>query len=366
MKKQLISATMAVAMTAAALTGCSYGDSSSTAITAAAKTESTAAAEAEASGETEAAAESTGSGDLSGKTIYGIYKAGDQTWFINEGEAAKAAVEAAGGSFTYVDAKMSPEECLKAVDNAIANQAAGIAICVPDQTMSQSIVDKCTEAGIPVVAADDALEVNGEKIAPWVGIDGYVIGEANGEWLANYAIDNNLVSDPEAGLLIMTMDTVSSCVPRTEGELDKWNELVPEFDQSKIFKADNDGTTDKGNTAATAVITAHPEIKKWLVMGANEECCIGAVRALESAGLDKDSCVIGLGGYMAKDEWNNKGADGTCMKASCYFSETQVGAGSIEVLMDAISGKEPKMETAVPATVVTPDNYKEVMGAYAE
>ncbi len=359
MKKQLISATMAVAMTAAVLTGCSYGDSSSTTTTAAAKTEST-AAEADASGETKAAAESTGSGDLSGKTIYGIYKAGDQTWFINEGEAAKAAVEAAGGSFTYVDAKMSPEECLKAVDNAIANQAAGIAICVPDQTMSQSIVDKCTEAGIPVVAADDALEVNGEKIAPWVGIDGYVIGEAN------YAIDNNLVSDPEAGLLIMTMDTVSSCVPRTEGELDKWNELVPEFDQSKIFKADNDGTTDKGNTAATAVITAHPEIKKWLVMGANEECCIGAVRALESAGLDKDSCVIGLGGYMAKDEWNNKGADGTCMKASCYFSETQVGAGSIEVLMDAISGKEPKMETAVPATVVTPDNYKEVMGAYAE
>ncbi len=363
MKKQLISATMAVAMTAAALTGCSYGDSSSTATTAAAKAETTAAA-AEASGETEAAAES--SGDLSGKTIYGIYKAGDQTWFINEGEAAKAAVEAAGGSFTYVDAKMSPEECLKAVDNAIANQAAGIAICVPDQTMSQSIVDKCTEAGIPVVAADDALEVNGEKIAPWVGIDGYVIGEANGEWLANYAIDNNLVSDADTGLLIMTMDTVSSCVPRTEGELDKWNELVPEFDQSKIFKADNDGTTDKGNTAATAVITAHPEIKKWLVMGANEECCIGAVRALESAGLDKDSCVIGLGGYMAKDEWNNKGADGTCMKASCYFSETQVGAGSIEVLMDAISGKEPKMETAVPATVVTPDNYKEVMGSYAE
>ncbi len=354
MKKQLISATMAVAMTAAALTGCSYGDSS-TATTAAAKAETTAAA-----------AESTGSGDLSGKTIYGIYKAGDQTWFINEGEAAKAAVEAAGGSFTYVDAKMSPEECLKAVDNAIANQAAGIAICVPDQTMSQSIVDKCTEAGIPVVAADDALEVNGEKIAPWVGIDGYVIGEANGEWLANYAIDNNLVSDAETGLLIMTMDTVSSCVPRTEGELDKWNELVPEFDQSKIFKADNDGTTDKGNTAATAVITAHPEIKKWLVMGANEECCIGAVRALESAGLDKDSCVIGLGGYMAKDEWNNKGADGTCMKASCYFSETQVGAGSIEVLMDCISGKEPKMETAVPATVVTPDNYKEVMGSYAE
>ena len=44
--------------------------------------------------------------------VYGIYKAGDQTWFIDEGDAAKKAVEDAGGEFIYVDAKMSPEEYL--------------------------------------------------------------------------------------------------------------------------------------------------------------------------------------------------------------------------------------------------------------
>ena len=167
-------------------------------------------------------------------------------------------------------------------------------------------------------------------------------------------------------MLLMTMDTVSSCVPRAEGEYDKFTELCPDFDTAKIFKADYDGTTDKGNTAATAVITAHPEIKKWLVTGANEEGCIGAARALESAGLDADACVVGLGAYMAKDEWNNKGADGTCVKASAYFSADSVGAGSVEVLMDLIAGKEPVMETAVDAIVVTPETYKEVMGAAAE
>ncbi len=41
--------------------------------------------------------------------VYGIYKAGDQTWFIDEGAAAQAAVEALGGEFIYVDAKMSPD-----------------------------------------------------------------------------------------------------------------------------------------------------------------------------------------------------------------------------------------------------------------
>ncbi len=299
--------------------------------------------------------------------IYGIYKAGDQTWFIDEGDAAKEAVEANGDSFTYVDAKMSPEEYLKAIDNAIANNAKGIVTCIPDQTMSQAVVDKCKEAGIPIVAADDALQDDaGEKIAPWVGINAYVIGQANGEWLAAYAKDNDLETNEECGLLIMTMDTVSSCVPRAEGEYDEFTAICKDFDTSRIFKADYDGTTEKGNTAAAAIFTAHPEIKTWLVTGANEEGTIGAVRALESAGLDKDACVVGLGAYMAKDEWNNKGADGTCMKAAAYFSSQSVGAGSVDVLYKIIAGEEVEMETAVDAIVVTPETYKEVMGAAAE
>ena len=297
--------------------------------------------------------------------IYGIYKAGDQTWFIDEGAAAEAAAKEAGYDFTFVDAKMSPEEYLRAIDNAIANNAAGVVTCIPDQTMSQAAVDKLAEAGIPVVAADDALQTaDGTKIAPWVGINAYVIGEANGAWVAEYAKANDLVNDPECALLILTMDTVSSCVPRAEGEYDKFTELCPEFDTAKIYKADYDGTTDKGNTAAAAVFTAHPEITKWLVTGANEEGTIGALRALESAGLDGESCVVGLGAYMAKDEWKKEGE--SAMKAAAYFSSLSVGAGSVEVLLQIIDGQEVTMKTAVDAVVVTPETYVEVMGKDAE
>ena len=48
--------------------------------------------------------------------------------------------------------------------------------------MSQAVVDKAEEAGIPIVAADDALQdTDGNLLAPWVGINAYAIGEANGE-----------------------------------------------------------------------------------------------------------------------------------------------------------------------------------------
>jgi L-arabinose transport system substrate-binding protein len=296
--------------------------------------------------------------------IYGIYKAGDQTWFIDEGAAAQKTAEAAGYDFIFVDAKMSPEEYLKAIDNAIANNAVGVVTCIPDQTMSQAAVDKLKEAKIPVVAADDALEMGGTKIAPWVGINAYVIGEANGEWLANYAIKNNLVENSEVGLLIITMDTVSSCVPRAEGELAKFTELAPAFDKSRIFFADYDGTTERGNIVSAAVFTAHPEIKTWIVTGANEEGTIGATRALESAGLDKNACVVGLGAYMAKDEFRKPG--GSAMKAASYFSSDAVGTGSVRVLLDLIDGKDVPQETAVDAIMVTPENFEEVMGDAAK
>ena len=310
--KKAIALVLALVLCLGLMAGCSTGESTS---------------QPAAGGSSEPASTGGTAGGDSKGVIYGIYKSGDQTWFLDEGAAAKEAA-------------------------------------TPDQTMSQAVVDKLSGAGIPVVAADDALEVNGEKLVPWVGINAYAIGQANGEWLANYAIENDLVGKEDVGLLIMTIDTVSSCVPRAEGEVDKFLELCPEWDESKIFYADNDGTTDKGNTQAAAVITAHPEIKTWLVTGANEECCIGAARALESAGLDKDACVVGLGAYMAKDEFKKEG--GSCMKASTYFSSVDVGAGSIEVLLQLINGEEPPMETAVDAVVVTPENYVEVMGSYAE
>ncbi len=353
MKKKMLSVLLCSAMVVTTMAGCGNSAASEGAANASAVVE---AAPEEAAVEESAADVAATETAEDGLLIYGIYKAGDQTWFINEGAAAQKTVEEAGGTFVYVDSKMNPEQYLKDIDNAIAAKADGVVTCTPDQTLSQAAYDKLAEAGIPVVAADDALEVNGEKIAPWVGIDGYTIGQTNGEWLAQYMKDNNLVSDAEAGILIMTMDTVSSCVPRTEGELDKLNELIPEFDQSKIFKADYDGTTDKGFNAASAIFTAHPEITKWVVTGANEEGTVGAVRALEGAGLDADACVMGIGGYLAPDEFEK----GSCMKAATYFSDVAIGSTSVQVLMDFINnGTEMPMETAVPAEVMTPENYKD-------
>ena len=63
----------------------------------------------------EAPHDKNGDGKL---VVYGIYKAGDQTWFINEGDAARKTVEEAGGEFYYEDCNMDGQKMLDAIDRA--------------------------------------------------------------------------------------------------------------------------------------------------------------------------------------------------------------------------------------------------------
>ena len=225
-------------------------------------------------------------------------------------------------------------------------------------------MDMLSEAGIPVIAVDDALETeDGTKLAPWVGIDGYNIGKTTGEWGANYVKDNNLADDDSFGILLMTADTVSSCVPRTDGEVDALKENLPDFPESRIFRADCDTSAEDGNQAANAVITGHPEIKKWLVLGVSDESSQGAARAIESAGLGADSMVVGLGAYLCEDEFNN---EDSCFRAAAYFSALDIGSTAATEMVDHIEkGTEIPETYAVGATIVEyGDDLASIMPEY--
>ncbi|MGI6776474.1 MAG: arabinose ABC transporter substrate-binding protein [Acetivibrionales bacterium] len=295
--------------------------------------------------------------------LAGIYKALDQVWFIDEGNAARETAIAMGASdVLLIDAKMNPDTYLSALDNVITQGVSGLLVCVPDQKLSKVTVEKCNAAGIPVIACDDALQdENGNFIAPFVGIDAKQIGRDMSKWTVEYVKANNKLADPSTtGLLLLTMDTVSSCVPRTEGQLEVWNEELPDFPKENIFKSDYNGETEKGFNAAAGTITANPQIKTWIVMTPNDEGAAGATRALEQANLDKDSIVVGLGGYLAKGEFEK---DYSCFIASALIDAVDIGSTSAREMMEyLLEGKEIPPDYRISAKMVTKDNYKEIMG----
>ncbi|MCT4619833.1 MAG: arabinose ABC transporter substrate-binding protein [Marinisporobacter sp.] len=294
--------------------------------------------------------------------IAGIYKALDQVWFIDESTAAKEeALKLGADDMLLIDAKMNPDTYLAALDNVISQGVDGILVCVPDQQLSKATVDRAKNAGIPIIAVDDALQdQDGKLLAPWVGIDSYDIGKTIGNFMVDYVKENETMEDVnKTGVLLLTMDTVSSCVPRTKGQLDAWNEKMPDFPKENIFTSDYNGETAKGFDAAAAVITANPNIKTWLVMAPNDEGSVGATRALEQAGLDKESVAIGLGGHLSKGEFER---EYSAFKASAYINSFDVGRTSAKEMIEHVKdGKEIPERQVVSAKMVTKENYKEIM-----
>lgn len=301
-----------------------------------------------------------------GKTlnIYGIYKS-ESTYFVNEAESIEKTLEELGGKYGFEatwhfnNCDGDPEKYMTLIDTAIADKADAIVTCIPDQTMSQSVVDKCEAAGVPIIAVDDSLiDAEGNKIAPWFGIDAYNIGYAAGEWMAEYALQNNLLDSPSTGLLYMTVETVSSMVPRTQGEQDAWKDKVGDALSDRTYYADYVTTSEEAYTSASAVIAAHPEITTWLVMTPSENGVLGSGAVLEEAGLAEGSCVIALGADEMVHQW----ADGnyTVCRASAYFSGKVVGKEAITAIVEhLVNGTELPMEYATPAVIVTPDDYQD-------
>ncbi|MCI8454928.1 MAG: substrate-binding domain-containing protein [Lachnospiraceae bacterium] len=349
---------------ALSLTGCS-GSGTNTTTAAAAEAQTTTAAATEATKEQTTAAPEADT-KLEGLNIYGIYKS-ESAYFVNEAASIEKTLQELGEQYGFEatwhfnNCDGDPEKFMTLVDTAIADKCDAILACVPDQTMSQSVVDKCAAAGVPIIAVDDGLiDDAGEKIAPWFGIDAYNIGYAAGEWMAEYAATNNLLEDETVGLLYMTMDTVSSCVPRTEGERDAWKEKAGDALADRTYSADYVSTQEDAFNNASAVITGHPEIKTWLVMVASENGALGAGAAVENAGLAESSCVITLGCDEMVGQW----ADGNyeIVRAASYFSGKVVGKEAITSVVEyLVNGTEIPKEYATPAVICTPENYQDVV-----
>jgi L-arabinose transport system substrate-binding protein len=109
------------------------------------------------------------------------------------------------------------------------------------------------------------------------------------------------------------------------------------------------------------VITAHPDVNKWVVFACNDEGALGTLNALTNAGFSPDDLiVVGLGAYEACHPWAAGQPSG--FKAALYISGVDVGSAAAKALIAAIDNGTPlPPKTVANTTIVTPDNYKSVM-----
>ena len=312
----------------------------------------------------------SGSSGSSDPVVAYICKDLTQTWFIDLADGMEEVVTGRGGELLLFDVGMSPDRYIEALDSVVSRGDVDVLVVTPpDQALSQLTVERAAEAGIKVFACCDGLiDDNGVHIAPAQELDAEVVGNGIGEWLGNYVKDNNISSD-DAMYMIMHMPDLSVTVPRGTGARDSFMELLPDWPADKIMFVDYNGQTEESFNAAAATITANPQITTWLVSAANDEGSLGALRAIEQAGLDANATVVGLGGYHFLDEVDIDNA----FKAASWFSAKYVGRSAGTAAMDWIQNGTVPFTSYITGgkefgvygfggIMITAENYQEVMG----
>lgn len=290
-----------------------------------------------------------------------VVKRMDQGWFQNEAKGAEQAGAAAGLEVSVLDSRFDASVQQSNLDTAFSQGVGGIILVIQDQKSGPQVLSQAAENGVAVIAVDDPIEDADGNPAPFVGMDTKQIGESVGTMLADAAKAQGW--DPSGiGVAGLTFNEVSVCTDRTDGAKAALQAAMPELAAEQYFEANYAGAnTDGGLQAMQGLITSQPNVKNWLVYSCNEEGVVGAVRALEAAGLDSGSCGVGIGdGALAKIEFE-KGSPAYC--GSLFANSVKHGETAANLMADyLLNGKPIPPVTLVPGEEVTPENWSTVFG----
>lgn len=315
---------------------------------------------------TGAPAESSAEGDESASAedvplLVVINKSADQQYFIDLQDSFSATAAELGADAKRFDAKLDPGLGVSLVNDAISAGAKGIAITVPDQTIGPAIAQVAAEAGVVLIATDDNIEDAEGNPVPFVGFDGKEMGAKVGEAAAQLLTDSGWLEDEsrKVGVLSIEVQTLSVCNDRTDNE--KAAVVDVGLPEEQIFPVPYTGEALSAQDAAGPIITANPDVTNWVVFGCNDEGVLGALNALGTAGVTTEDIIgVGLGAYEACKPWAAGQESG--FKAGLFISGLDVGATAATVLYEAVvNGVAPEANTYAPTSIVTPENYTELM-----
>lgn len=293
------------------------------------------------------------------KQIVAIYKSGTQQYFIDQAAGFTKAAQAAGYTAKTINVELDANLAISAITDAIASGAKGIAITAPDTAIGPSVSKEAADAGIPLVATDDALKDGAGNAIPFVGFDGKDMGTKVGIAAGDLLKGSGWLESGKYGILSVEVQTLSVCNDRTNASRDQVTKAGA--DATRIFAVAYDGTTNASLEAAGPVITAHPDVENWVVFACNDEGALGAVNALNNAGFGADHVIaVGLGAYEACRPWAAGQPSG--FKAALYISGVDVGEAAAKALIANIDNGTPLPPlTVANTTIVDPTNFKDIM-----
>lgn len=261
------------------------------------------------------------------------------SYFVLEGQGAKAEGKKLGATVTVENENSSSSTTISDIQQAIAAGDKGLIVVAPAEQLGPRMVSLAQKAHIPIMASDNGFAGSNHKQVPFVGIDATQFGKNTGSILmSNYK--KLKWSSSDTYMLLVTNPSLQTIQQRTNAEMA--TAIAAGFPKSHIIQVPtNDNTTQQAYNAAGPIKTSHPQATHWLITGGNDDVAYGAAKALVAGGVSASNIdAVGLGGDLACTIWA-KGAANVGFRGTNYIYPQGIGAKSVEEIFNYVVKHKP-------------------------
>lgn len=328
MSKKILALVLMVAMMAALVAGCA-----STATTAA------------PAATTAAAAETTAAAAPTGTVKVGFAMSNfDDKWLTYLRESAEAKAKELGIELLMVDGKDDAALQLSQVENFVAQKVNAIIIVPVNTDATQALTKACFDANIPLVAVNRKFKSEAD-MTTYVGSSSIDAGIFQMEYIGEKLGGKGNV------VIMRGAEGHEAANARTEGNLKVLSEKYPDI---KILENDTAAwDRAKGMTMAETWLQKHGDTINAFVCN-NDEMAIGAIKAIENAGLKGKILVAGVD--CTPDALAELKA-GT-LSMTVFQDPKGQGEGGVQAAYDLAMGKTVEKIVWIPYVAVPPENYQ--------
>jgi inositol transport system substrate-binding protein len=271
----------------------------------------------------------------------------DDNFLTNVREALKAHAESMQDvNVQFEDAQADIGKQISQVQNFAAQGMDAIIVNVADTSATKAITDMVSQAGIPLVYLNRAPDEEQlpEKVVV-VASDDLVAGRLEMEALAE-------CMGKKGNVAIMLGELASNA---TRGRTTGTKEVIAKYPDIKVVQEQvADFQRSKAIDLMTNWITMGEEINA--IASNNDEMAIGAILAMQQAGMSPDQiCVGGVDATADALDYMEQGL----LDVTVFQDAKGQGRGALDAAVKLTKGEKVEQHTMIPYELVTPKNMAE-------
>jgi galactofuranose transport system substrate-binding protein len=221
----------------------------------------------------------------------------ESEWRTANTTSVQTAAKEAGIELRFSDAQQKQENQIKALRSFIAQRVDVIAFSPVVETGWETVLREAKAAGIPVILTDRAVEVSDDSLyLSLIGSDFVEEGRKAGRWL----LENK--KDAQGEIRIVELQGTVGSAPANDRKKG-FAEIINTDPRFKIIRSQTgDFTRAKGKEVMEAFLKADKNID--VLFAHNDDMAIGAIQAIEEAGLKpgSDITIISIDGVKGAFE----------------------------------------------------------------